>query len=224
MVDPTKETWNKVRSMNISHNFILGPINAESLLKDPKHLAFSLSRYKFAAKMLKNCRHIIEVGCGEGIGIFTLLAETKARITAIDFDETQIKYAKLNVLPQAEGRAIFICQNIVSRPYQGKKGNGLVCVDVIEHIHRSEERGFFMHCSSCLDNGGVAVFGTPNQYADKYASKRSKKGHINLFTPERLTLTLEKYFRHIFLFSMNDEIVHTGFYKMAHYLMALCVK
>jgi hypothetical protein len=24
------------------------------------------------------------------------------------------------------------------------------------------------------------------------------------------------------LFSMNDETVHTGFYPMAHYLIALC--
>ncbi len=28
---------------------------------------------------------------------------------------------------------------------------------------------------------------------------------------------------YVFLFSMNDEVVHTGFSKMAHYLLALCV-
>jgi hypothetical protein len=26
----------------------------------------------------------------------------------------------------------------------------------------------------------------------------------------------------VFLFSMNDEVVHTGFYPMAHYLFAVC--
>ena len=33
---------------------------------------------------------------------------------------------------------------------------------------------------------------------------------------------LSKYFHNVFIFSMNDEVVHTGFYPMAHYLFALC--
>jgi hypothetical protein len=64
----TKKVWNKIAGMNISYNFTLGPINAEDLLTDPKHFSFVLSRYKFATKMLKECNHIIEIGCGKGIG------------------------------------------------------------------------------------------------------------------------------------------------------------
>jgi len=33
---------------------------------------------------------------------------------------------------------------------------------------------------------------------------------------------LKNYFNNVFLFSMNDEVVHTGFNKMAHYLIAIC--
>ena len=32
-----------------------------------------------------------------------------------------------------------------------------------------------------------------------------------------------RYFHDVFMFSMNDEVVHTGFHAMAHYLFALCV-
>ena len=32
---------------------------------------------------------------------------------------------------------------------------------------------------------------------------------------------MNKYFENTFLFSMNDEIVHTGYYKMAHYLISV---
>mgnify|MGYP007028595943 CR=1 FL=1 len=32
-----------------------------------------------------------------------------------------------------------------------------------------------------------------------------------------------RFFDNVFLFSMNDEVVHTGFTPMAHYLFALCV-
>lgn len=220
----TKRSWKKVCDMNIPFNFMLGPVNSESLLFDPKHLAFTLSRYKFSAKMMRKCKHIIEIGCGEGIGTLVILAETKARITAIDFDVNQIQYAKQNIPPYVNNRIRFICQDIISQPYRGKRADGLVCIDVAEHIHSSEEKRFFLNCAALIKKGGIALFGTPNKYAAKYASMRSKQGHINLFDSERLISTLEKHFKRVFLFSMNDEMVHTGYSKLAHYLLALCVK
>ncbi|MFM8835604.1 MAG: methyltransferase type 12, partial [Actinomycetota bacterium] len=33
---------------------------------------------------------------------------------------------------------------------------------------------------------------------------------------------LKKYFHSVFMFSMNDEVVHTGFFPMSHYLIAVC--
>jgi len=210
--------------MNTFHNFSLGAVHAESLLKDPKHLAFVLSRYKLSSKMMQKCKYVIEIGCGEGIGTLMFLAETSAKIIAIDFDKTQIEYAKRNILSRVNNRITFVCQDIISKPYKGKKGDGMVCIDVIEHIHPSEQKRFFQNCVASIEKGAVAVFGTPNKHAHKYASDKSKQGHINLFDPPRLARTLEKYFSHVFLFSMNDEMVHTGFNELAHYLIALCVK
>ena len=34
---------------------------------------------------------------------------------------------------------------------------------------------------------------------------------------------MEKFFRNVFMFSMNDEVLHTGFEKMSNYIFALCV-
>lgn len=31
---------------------------------------------------------------------------------------------------------------------------------------------------------------------------------------------METYFHHVFMVSMNDEVVHTGFGAMAHYIFA----
>jgi hypothetical protein len=39
--------------------------------------------------------------------------------------------------------------------------------------------------------------------------------------PEKKKL-FEKYFNFVWIFSMNDEVVHTGYYPMAHYLFAVC--
>ncbi len=219
----SREAWERVREMNIPHDFTFGPINSESLLNDPKHLAFTLSRYKFAVKMMRKCKHVIEIGCGEGVGALMFLAETAATVTAIDFDESQIGYASEYILPHTENRLTFMCQDLVSSTYVGGLGDGLVSIDVIEHVIPSEEDQFFRNCVACLEPRAIAVFGTPNGCAHQYASARSQEGHINLFEPERLTSTLERYFGHVFLFSMNDEMVHTGYDKLAHYLLALCV-
>ena len=55
----------------------------------------------------------------------------------------------------------------------------------------------------------------------KFASNITKLVNKNAYSGDELKLIL-KYFNNVFLFSMNDEVVHTGFNKMAHYLIALC--
>jgi 2-polyprenyl-3-methyl-5-hydroxy-6-metoxy-1,4-benzoquinol methylase len=152
------------------------------------------------------------------------LSETSAAVTAIDFDERQIACAQKNIVPKAGGRISFVCCDLVSSAYVGPKGDGLVCLDVIEHIHPKEEQRFYDHVAGAMRKGAVAVFGTPNKDASKYASPRSRVGHINLFDADRLRKTLGKNFSQVFIFSMNDEMVHTGYARMAHYLMALCIK
>jgi hypothetical protein len=36
-----------------------------------------------------------------------------------------------------------------------------------------------------------------------------------------LKATMSRNFHNVFMFSMNDEVVHTGYHKMAHYLFAV---
>ena len=64
----TKKAWHKVTLLDHPEGFTMGPINAETWLRDPKHMGFMLSRYKFATKMMRRCTSIVEVGCGEGLG------------------------------------------------------------------------------------------------------------------------------------------------------------
>lgn len=223
-ITQTKTAWDTVREAERLPTLLLGPVNSESVLNDLKHLGFTLARYKFAAKMMPKRKRIIEIGCGEGLGTLLLLADTSALVTGIDFDADQIDYATKHVLPHGRGRLQFLCQDLVAQPFRGEPSDALVSLDVIEHIDPAEQESFLQHCTAALEPLGVAVFGTPNKHAEQYASARSRKGHINLFDPTRFVSTLERHFRCVFLFSMNDEMVHTGFNKMAHYLIALCVK
>jgi len=220
----THKTWEQVRQLNQGEGFALGAINGESLVKDPKHLLFVLSRYKFAAKMLRNCGSILEVGCGEGLGALMFLAETGARVTALDFDEAQVAYCREHILPHGRGRLEVGRKDMAAEGMAGAKFDGLVCIDVIEHLHPDDEAAFMQNCADSQDPGGIAIFGTPSLNANAYASARSQAGHINLFDPARFTATLERHYSKVLPFSMNDEMVHTGFANMAHYLMALCIR
>ena len=99
--------------------------------------------------------------------------------------------------------------------------DAVVSLDVVEHIPSEVEADFFTTIRLNLNDDGIAIIGTPNKYANKYASPASKAGHINIFDAQRLRSTLEKDFHNVFLFSMNDDVVHTGFASMAHYLLSL---
>jgi hypothetical protein len=68
---------------------------------------------------------------------------------------------------------------------------------------------------------GIAIFGMPSLESQSYASPQSKAGHVNCKSGDALRAVLERYFHTVFVFSMNDEVVHTGFYPMAHYLLAV---
>ena len=232
----TKETWDKVMALSSGLTLTLGPNTVDRYIFDPKRLAFFLSRYKFSAKMLVRCDSIVDVGCGDGMGTVTFAADTKARlIVGIDFDSTLIDHANNCLLPCVEksktnfaSRLKFVAHDVLEKEIQIDQGGsgieGLACLDVIEHIEQDKEHQFLGRLSACLGDHGVAVIGTPNDNARIYASKESELGHINNYTPERFRSSLEKHFKRVFLFSMNDEIVHTGFDKLAHYLMAVCVK
>jgi hypothetical protein len=44
---------------------------------------------------------------------------------------------------------------------------------------------------------------------------------MNLYSGDRLREQLKRYFHQVFLFGANDEVVHTGYLPMAHYLIAV---
>jgi len=94
-------------------------------------------------------------------------------------------------------------------------------MDVIEHIYQSKEDRFFEVICNNLKDNGFCVIGTPNAAANKFTSKENEIAHVNLFFHQRLAELAAKYFNNVFLFSMNDEVVHTGFYPMAHYFVGL---
>jgi spermidine synthase len=94
---------------------------------------------------------------------------------------------------------------------------------VLEHILPSDEERFLKHVAMSLTDHGVFIVGSPSLQSQAYASIASKEGHVNCKDHEELRRLMTRYYHNVFPFSMNDEVVHTGFGPMAHYLIAVCV-
>lgn len=209
------QIWDEVRAEYRTQRVLLGTYTSYNLLKNPRSLLFSLSRYKFASKMIGSGKRIIEVGCSDGFRS-NILAEFSKEVIGVDIDSEAVQEASASIkLPNVQFKnADFMSCDL-------GKFDALVSMDVIEHIQSENENKFFSAVKKNLNETGMAVIGTPNKNAEAYASLPSRVGHINLYTQERLKNVMEQNFKFVQMFSMNDEVVHTGYHNMAHYLIAV---
>jgi SAM-dependent methyltransferase len=185
---------------------------------DPKRLAFVLARYKFVSKLLRGYERVLEIGCGDAFGSRLVQAEVES-FTAVDFEPVFVKDIKARMADDWH----FDCRlhDITSGPVP-EQFDAAYSLDVVEHIPVEDEHRFMQNICDSLKHDSVLIIGTPSLQSQTYASEMSKQGHVNCKTGESLQELVQGYFRHVFIFSMNDEVVHTGFYPMAQYLFAVC--
>ncbi len=189
---------------------------------DPRRLAFVLARYKFVAKMLAGRERVLEVGCADAFGTRIVQQET-GRVTALDIDPLFIADIERRKDPKWPLEAVV--HDMLEGPYPGLRGEGFdgaFSLDVLEHIPARDERRFLGNIAHSLEPHGVLVLGTPSLNSQAYASPASKAGHVNCKGADELRALVGGFFHNVFVFSMNDEVVHTGFAPMAHYYFALC--
>ena len=199
----------------------LGPWTSHIWREDPRHMCFLLSRYKFVAKMLAGKGRVLEVGCGDAVGT-PIVLQTVGAVHGIDFEPLVLNDAKERYQREGMSGASFAVHDLTAGPVPGGF-DAAFSLDVIEHVPAQLEELFIDNLCASLSPQGVCILGTPNVTADRYASPASKAGHINLKSAETLQLLMGRRFHNVFSFSMNDEVVHTGYAPMAHYLLAVGV-
>lgn len=213
-----REPQNQPQFDNYEKNPVtLGPFTSHIWRDDPKHLGFIFSRYKFCSKILSGKKEILEIGCGDAFAT-PVVAQTVESVHCIDFEPLLYESNKKRL--KSFDNITFGIHDITEKPLH-KKFDAAFSIDVLEHIKPENECKYFENICRSLHEHGIFMVGTPNIIAEKYASKYSKIGHINLKSYEDLKKLFMTYFKNVFLFSMNDEIVHTGYYPMAHYLIAI---
>lgn len=210
----------------------LGLMAGHTWHEDPKRLLFTLARYKWVAKMLAGQRQVLEVGCGDGWAS-RIVRQHVERLTCVDMDEAFIANARKNVStrwPIKFEVHDFVNETLpILPPWDGRSSPDVLsftasyALDVLEHIHPDDESDFMTHVCQPLLGDGVLIIGMPSLESQVHASPLSREGHVNCKTQDGLRSLMQRWFKSVFMFGMNDEVVHTGFGSMCHYLLAVGV-
>lgn len=142
--------------------------------------------------------NVLEVGCGEGRGVSTLL-EQATSFTAVD----KIKEV-IDVLQQKYPSGKFVSMNIP--PLGGLADNtfdSIVSFQVIEHIQ--DDFLFLKEIHRVLKPGGIALLTTPNR---KMSLSRNP-WHIREYLPDELSSLASRIFNQVELKGItgNDKVM-----------------
>lgn len=187
---------------------IMGLMTSFDWHNNPRSFFFRLSRYKFVSKMLSGYNRVAEIGCGDGFMSELVRREVK-QLDLFDFDPVMCAESGAREFDISKGRL------------PGLVYDAIYLLDVFEHI--KDEKILLNNLTTSLRfSGGMLIVGTPSLESQKYASDISKAGHVNVKTGDQLRELMQTKFSNVMMFGMNDEVVHTGYFPMCHYLFAVC--
>ena len=196
-------------------------------MRDPKHLGFTLARYKFVAKMLSGLTNVCEVGCHEATGTLSVAKEV-GWVTALDIQPEVIDFCREEYGPH-NLNINFDCIDVLDglpKPLDPDAHgfDAISLFDVLEHVDPVQENDFMASMVAGINpETGVMIVGIPSLESQKYASPVSAAQHINCKTQNQLKDFLSQYFANVFMFGMNDEVLHTGFPSMCQYILCIAV-
>lgn len=219
-MDRELELWEKYGGTQKEKSMTLGPHASYQWNHSRRHLLFSAARYKFAMKMIGSIyepgkKELLDLGCSDGFGTY-YIAEYAKSVLGVDFDAEAVWFAKENI-----GDQISFRQENFLNQYYGLF-DGIVSFDVLEHIYPENEAAFMNTVIRNLKKTGTFVVGTPSLESQQFAKENISGAHVNIYRGEELYTMLKQYFYNVYLFTQNDEIIHTGHLRMANYLIAVC--
>jgi 2-polyprenyl-3-methyl-5-hydroxy-6-metoxy-1,4-benzoquinol methylase len=208
----------------IDHDYkplTLSPEYSNLVHENTLQFLIRLARYKFAARMLSKKDHVLEIGSGSGVGA-NFLGQHCASVKGLEIKDDQLKYA--HILPKRDN-VEFIKADFFDMTSQ-ELFDAIVNLDVIEHMTEDIGEKFIAKTAQHLKETGMMIMGTPSIYSYEYQGALSRAAHFKCYDRDELVNVVQKYYGRVFAFSMNDELVHTGFPKLAWYyfIVAVCPK
>ena len=196
----------------------LGIMSSQAWYDDPQGLLFTLSRYKFVSRMFRGFERVLEIGCGDAFYSRIVQQQVKS-LTVSDHDPLFVDdIASRN--PDQWKLDCLVFNPLVDK--HKERYDGIYLLDVFEHIKPEDADDFTRNITSLLNDSGCLIIGAPSLASQKYASEISREGHVNCMSGKDFRAYFARFFNKVTLFSMNDEVLHTGFEEMTHYYFAMC--
>lgn len=209
---------NYIDIFNLQNKVELGFHTGYMWANDPKHLLFTLSRYKFVSKMFDGFEKVLEVGAGDGFQSEIVESAVKKLILSDVEKKNQSEFLQRT---KSKNKKKYLLLDFTKEKLN-HLFDGIYLIDVFEHISKKKQNKFLSNLCKSLKKKGVVLIGIPSKESQKYAAKINKKEHVNCQNKSELKKTMQRYFDNVFMFSMNDEVLHTGYDQMSHYVFALC--
>ncbi|MBU0504086.1 MAG: methyltransferase domain-containing protein [Candidatus Omnitrophota bacterium] len=153
--------------------------------------------YRFARDYALG-KTVLEIGCGEGYGSH-YLAEAAQKITAIDYNQEVIKYAREKY---AKDNLRFICLDVKDLNSLGDKFDMICCFQVIEHINDPD--AFLAAIPALLNNDGIFICSTPNKLdMSPNSPDPVNKFHVKEYLIREFRELLGRHFNKIEMFGLK---------------------
>jgi len=202
---------------------IYAPIRVRVTLDDPREplemIGFTIARYKFACKWMRETDRVLEVGCGEGYGCH-FFSRHVAEVVGLDVDEDLIRRCAQRY--QRENLRYEVGDIIAPAVPPQPEYDVVVALEMIEHTTREEGRAVITHCAASLKPGGLFIVSTPRAREDRSLSRQQH--HVFEYDYDTLLATLDPHFRRVMIFCQNDEYIYAGHPSTAWNFVAVCFK
>lgn len=197
------------------------PLYARLVQDDLSRFLILLSRYKFMCRMISKTDQILEIGSGSGLGAI-FLGQYCRKVVGLEVKDEEIAYARsLN----RRKNVVFFQKDFLDFKHQ-ELFDVVINLDVIEHMPEAVGKRLLAKTTKHLKSNGMMILGTPSIYSYPYQGKLSRAAHVKCYDQEELIRMVQRYYGRVIAFSMNDEVIHTGFPKLAWYyfILAFCPK
>ena len=130
----------KLYKSMLNKEVVIKGYTANEWLSDPKHLLFSLSRYKFISEMLNGKKDVLEIGAGDGF---------KSEIV-----RKNVKNLYLCEISHKINFKNFIYNDFTQTSIKNKKFDAIYLLDVFEHINKNKINKFIKNLQENLKKKG----------------------------------------------------------------------
>jgi hypothetical protein len=209
---------------------------------DPDRLAAVLARYRFVAGLLKARQDVAQYGA-HTLGLRLLLKRVR-KITLYDPDPTAIYNTGRHF---AEELPVALrTHDILAGPLP-RRHDAFVSLDTLQYVSRSEEDVYSRNVRRSLAREhDLAVVGCPHlgepdneeglvrslsaaatqavTVLSSEIARRDGGAYQGMYvrSGEDLKALFQRHFHEVFIFSMVDNVVHSGVLSLADYVFALC--